>query len=127
MHLDLENFNLMLEGKATKEEHLNWTEHLLECPACQRDFRMLRELHAELAPKPKRNFSGLWRVASLAAVLVLAVWPIFHSSNEEEIRPEALATPETLQLLEQVKQVNTRREFANWGDQHTVVDLIKKT
>ncbi|PIE89181.1 MAG: hypothetical protein CR997_12475 [Acidobacteria bacterium] len=134
MHLNLEDFNLLLEQKITKDERLQMLDHMLNCDACTVKYKMLLELKQEMVGNEFKERHP-WRYAlGAAAVLLLASFPYFgnRKSNREipHLKQPVASTHNAAQLhgfslIEEIQEINYKSKISNWGSRNTVQDILK--
>ena len=131
MHLELDDYNLLLEGKLGQDERLDLTEHVVDCERCRKNFKMLLELRNDLLGTRIEKRHPLRYALGVAALLMMSAWPYFQKEQpgqkENKSQWSQSETAPSLQLLEQVRQVNHRDKVAKWGKLVTIQDLIKNS
>jgi len=134
MHLNLEDFNLLLEQKCSEEERREYSEHILSCDSCRTQFKMLHELKTGMMPaESARKARHFIRYAvGVAAVLFLSVWPYVHrhpnhTRTDQPSQVVRKAELHPLNVLSEIEKVNQDRGFHQWGKNSTIQDLIKKS
>lgn len=144
MHLELEQFNRLLEDRATTAECAAWTDHILDCKACAQRYKFLAAFQAswqaafaaeaqdqviEMKPSASRlRRVGTW-LAAAAAIVVFAVatWPSQPSTTETTDVAQHLAAPDfqTGQVLAMVADINFKSAVQAWGQETTALDLVQ--
>ena len=134
MHLKLEDFNLLLEGKISSLERKSFVDHIVSCKKCTMDFKMLHELKTEVQGTEKKSSRlGYFKYGlGAAAVLFLSAWPYFQSDHPLEDQPATVeftrtASNVSLQVIDEVRKVNQDQKWVGWGDSYTIQDIIKKS
>lgn len=147
MHLNLEQFNMILKNQGAEHDLSAWREHIVSCQRCSRDFRALNELDQQLKAMnlgdqglvksmPERKKIPARYILGVAAVLTMAIAPYFRDAREPANQPEP-AVPVLAQLednqtqppknevLARVATINYQKRVADWGQTTTnVTDLV---
>lgn len=133
MHLNLERLNLLLSGKATREERALLMEHILECDSCALKFRAFNDLNQRLDAAPRRR--SVWKYAlGAAAILLMTIYP--YVSKKPERRPRAHSAedfvpgfpdgePRQLAVLDRIQEINFQAGVRDWGTNASLADLIR--
>ncbi len=147
MHLNLEQFNMIMKNQGAETDLSAWREHIVSCQRCSRDFRALNELDQQLKAMnlgdqdlvktmPTRKKIPARYILGVAAVLTMAIAPYFRDAQKPAHEPEP-AVPALAQLeesgtqapqnevLTRVATINYQKKVADWGQTGTnVTDLV---
>ena len=123
MHLNLDQFNLLLSRKLTSDEREAWVDHILACDQCADRFRVLNELARQAQPatvtrKPLRYAMAAAAVIFMCLYPYLAKLPESHSTAPESAELFGLDTQGEsyqLALLDEVKRINYRAAIDRWS------------
>lgn len=131
MHLTPDQLNLMFSKKATAEEHASWTDHILDCPACARQFKAMHALHREMQPAQKVRIPFRYAMG-VAAVIAMCVYPYLDEpqpTSAHKLAKNSAVTvqeqPPSISLLDRVNEVNYKSAVASWGSETSVNSLIQ--
>lgn len=147
MHLNLEQFNMILKNQGAEHDLSVWREHIVSCQRCSRDFRALNELDQQLKAMnlgdqglvrsmPERKKIPARYVLGVAAVLTMAIAPYFRDAQTPADQPEPAipvlaqletsdAQPAQNEVLTRVAAINYQKKVADWGQSKTnVTDLV---
>jgi len=135
MHLNLDEFNCLIEGNCSKSERQAFANHILDCDKCSNDFKMFTELR-EKTLELKKEVRNPWKYAlGAAAVLMLSVWPHINQTKTDEqgtfdphIVNNAPAKQDTksFDLMNEIEEINYKEQLSNWGTKSNIQDLLKQ-
>lgn len=138
-HLTLDELNLLFAQKATEQQRAQWSDHLIDCETCARQFKIMHALHEEMGEKRKQR-APLRYALGAAAVIFMCAYPYFTTPHQEgttlasvesaaQNAPSGPVAPESssFDLLNQVREVNYRKALEGWGQEHNLTDLIQLT
>lgn len=133
MHLELAQFNALVEGRLDEEERGRLMDHLLTCDMCRTRFQAMNALHREQSQVTKKRIP-LRYVLGVAAVMIMAIFPYTHRNAQQPAAIADLATatqlahlelPQTLGTLAQIEHVNFQAIASDWNGQQGVLQLIE--
>jgi hypothetical protein len=133
MHLSLEQFNLLLERRASQEQRDLWTDHILDCGQCGDHFRALNALDQQANPARQARRIPLRYLLGVAAVMIMCITPyVSHrvSPGKEKTQFASIDLSSSsqsaqLSVLGRVKDVNYRHSLDQWGQSTNLTDLLR--
>ena len=130
-HLELDQFQALLNQKTPRKQRDPMVSHILECDACANRFRALKALENALPnpAKPKRHIIRYGLGA--AAVMIMAISPYF-SKNLNPSSPTyagddrviALQDTETFAVTQKILKVNYKAALTHWAENKDVLQLV---
>lgn len=148
-HISLEQFNILLSGKATSKERADWVDHILDCECCGNHFRCLNSLQQEMKPSkipdPFRYLAGVVRdmranakiripfryALGLAAIMMMSLYfkspkvPISQPQVAQVVSPATANDVVKFSVLNRVNDVNYKSALKNWGNGSDLTQLVK--
>lgn len=132
-HLELNQFQALLESKISDSERACFVDHLLECKECGTQFKTLHGLQEALQEPVKKRHSQIRYAIGVAAILFMALSPyLFHSTESKPpsaIQALAQNRPETtpavnIAVHQEVLKVNYRAALGTWSQKKDVLSLV---
>ncbi len=85
---DPETITALLEREGKEADRLALLDHLMACPACRRDFELLRAVHVAAPARTRRLLQPLALAASVAltAGLTWGLWSMLQTDQVDTLR-----------------------------------------
>lgn len=130
-HLNLEQFQSLLEQEVTASEREVLVDHILDCSQCGTQFKALKSLKDACIPAAKPKPKIFRYSLGVAAVMVMALSPYLFQPQSTPVPSMELAQQLqsnhptiTFAVNQEVSRVNFNSAVINWSQEQDMLELV---